>query len=119
PGTAPQASLASEGMPMKVLPSLSFLVAIAPMIMQTLPVQGAAFVDVLDTPAQISPLATKSLLQSVTRAGDRLIAVGQRGHIVVSTDNGATWKQAAVPVSSDLNSVFFIDDKQGWVVGHD
>jgi photosystem II stability/assembly factor-like uncharacterized protein len=106
-------------MPMKVLPSLSFLVAIAPTIMQPLPVHGAAFIDVLDTPAQISPLASRSLLQSVTRAGDRLIAVGQRGHIVISTDSGASWKQAAVPVSSDLNSVFFIDDKQGWVVGHD
>jgi photosystem II stability/assembly factor-like uncharacterized protein len=28
-------------------------------------------------------------------------------------------KQSAVPVSSDLTSVFFIDDKQGWAVGHD
>ena len=47
------------------------------------------------------------------------MAVGQRGHIVISTDGGAAWKQSAVPVSSDLTSVFFIDDKQGWAVGHD
>jgi photosystem II stability/assembly factor-like uncharacterized protein len=46
------------------------------------PVQGASFVDVLDTPAQMSPLAAKSLLQGVARAGPRLVAVGQRGHIV-------------------------------------
>jgi photosystem II stability/assembly factor-like uncharacterized protein len=84
-----------------------------------LPAMSAGFVDVLDTPAQMSPLASKSLLQAVVRTGNRLIAVGQRGHVVISTDNGATWKQSQVPVSSDLTSVFFIDDKEGWVVGHD
>ncbi len=73
----------------------------------------------LDTPALMSPLASKSLLQSVTRAGDRIVAVGQRGHVVYSTDGGASWKQASVPVSSDLTAVFFVDDKQGWAVGHD
>jgi len=81
--------------------------------------QTASFVDVLDTPALMSPLASKSLLQSVTRVGNRIVAVGQRGHIVISEDGGTTWKQSPVPVSSDLTSVFFIDDKQGWVVGHD
>ena len=50
---------------------------------------AAGFVDVLDTPAQMSPLASKTLMQAVARAGSRLVAVGQRGHIVVSTDGGA------------------------------
>jgi photosystem II stability/assembly factor-like uncharacterized protein len=80
---------------------------------------GAGFADVLDTPAQMSPLAARSLLQGVARAGNRLVAVGQRGHIVVSSDNGATWKQSPVPVSSDLTAVYFVDDRQGWAVGHD
>ena len=83
------------------------------------PAIGAGFVDPLDAPATPSPLAARSLLQGVTKAGGRLVAVGQRGHIVHSTDNGASWKQASVPVSSDLTAVFFIDDKQGWAVGHD
>jgi len=83
------------------------------------PVAAAGFVDVLDSPAQLSPLASKSLLQAVTKAGNRLVAVGQRGHIVISTDSGATWKQSPVPVSSDLTSVYFVDEKQGWAVGHD
>lgn len=83
------------------------------------PAAGAGFVDVLDSPAQMSPLASRSLLQKVTKAGDRLVAVGQRGHVLVSADGGATWKQSQVPVSSDLTSVFFVDDKEGWVVGHD
>ena len=83
------------------------------------PAAAAGFVDVLDTPARISSLASRSLLQAVTRAGDRLVAVGPRGHIVVSDDGGATWKQSPVPVSSDLTSVYFVDAKQGWATGHD
>ncbi len=65
---------------------------------------GAGFIDPLDVPAQMSPLAAKSLLQGVARAGPRLVAVGQRGHIVYSNDAGATWQQAKVPVSSDLTA---------------
>lgn len=80
---------------------------------------AAGFVDPLDRPAQVSPLASKSLMQGVTRAGARLVAVGQRGHILVSDDSGATWSQAKVPVSSDLTAVFFVNDKMGWAVGHD
>lgn len=70
-------------------------------------------------PAAASPLAAKSLLQGVAKAGDRLVAVGQRGHILVSADQGATWKQAKVPVSSDLLAVYFVNDRKGWAVGHD
>jgi len=80
---------------------------------------AGGFVDVLDTPAQSTPLAAKSLMLAVTRAGDRLIAVGQRGQILMSGDGGATWKQSGVPVSSDLTAVYFVDGKQGWAVGHD
>lgn len=80
---------------------------------------AAGFVDVLDTPALLSPLSNRSLLEAVTKRGDRLVAVGQRGHILVSTDHGASWKQAPVPVSSDLTAVWFVDDRNGWAVGHD
>ena len=83
------------------------------------PMPAGAFVDGLDTPAVMSPLVTKSLLQAVTRAGARLVAVGQRGHVVVSDDGGTTWKQSRVPVSSDLCAVYFVDERSGWAVGHD
>ncbi|HZZ91292.1 MAG TPA: YCF48-related protein [Usitatibacter sp.] len=83
------------------------------------PARAAGFVDVLDLPAMTSPLAAKSLLQAVARAGDRLVAVGQRGHIVVSDDAGATWRQSPCPVSSDLTAVFFVDRLHGWAAGHD
>jgi photosystem II stability/assembly factor-like uncharacterized protein len=95
--------------------ALAFALAVA----AAPPATGAGFADVLDTPAQMSPLASRSLLQAITKVGNRLVAVGQRGHIIVSTDGGASWKQSPVPVSSDLTSVHFVDDRQGWVVGHD
>ena len=78
-----------------------------------------AFVDVLHAPARMSPLAARSLLQAVARAGARLVAVGARGHILVSTDGAITWKQSPAPVSSDLTAVFFVDALRGWAVGHD
>jgi photosystem II stability/assembly factor-like uncharacterized protein len=80
---------------------------------------GAGFQDPLAVPAQPSALASRSLLLGVARVGLRLVAVGQRGHIVYSNDAGATWGQANVPVSSDLTAVFFSTDQKGWAVGHD
>ncbi len=80
---------------------------------------GPGFQDPLAVPAQASALAARSLLQDVAHAGQRLVAVGQRGHIVHSSDGGGTWQQAKVPVSSDLTAVFFASELKGWAVGHD
>jgi hypothetical protein len=96
---------------------LRFLVLIA--CAGTAPAMAADFMDVLSQPAVMSPLASKGLLQSVTRAGSKLVAVGQRGHIVVSSDEGKTWRQSPVPVSSDLTAVYFVNERKGWAVGHD
>ena len=68
-----------------------------------------AWHDVLDTPAMKSPLAARSLLNGLARAGNRIVAVGQRGHIVYSDDAGKSWQQADVPASSDLVAVYFAD----------
>jgi photosystem II stability/assembly factor-like uncharacterized protein len=75
--------------------------------------------DVLDTPAAKSALAARVLVNGLARAGDRLIAVGQRGHVLTSDDGGRAWQQADVPVSSDLVAVSFPDPSNGWAVGHD
>ena len=75
--------------------------------------------DVLERPATPSALAATKLLIGMARAGDSFVAVGPRGHIVVSSDGGKTWKQAKVPVSSDLTAVWFASPKLGWAVGHD
>lgn len=85
----------------------------------TRPVVAADFADVLDTPALPSELAAKGILTGLTKAGERLVAVGQYGHILYSDDAGQHWRQAQVPVSSDLVAVQFPTPRQGWAVGHD
>lgn len=75
--------------------------------------------DVLDTPAQETALAPRSLLTGLSRAGQRVVAVGQRGHVLFSDDAGKSWQQAEVPVSADLVAVHFPTATAGWAVGHD
>ncbi|NMG55992.1 WD40/YVTN/BNR-like repeat-containing protein [Aromatoleum aromaticum] len=76
-------------------------------------------VDLLQVPALQSPNAARALLLGVHAAGARLIAVGERGIVVFSDDEGATWTQGQVPVSVTLASVFLVSDKLGWAAGHD
>jgi photosystem II stability/assembly factor-like uncharacterized protein len=66
-----------------------------------------------------SAKASKTLMLDVAHAGQRLVAVGDRGHIVYSDDQGSVWTQAKVPTRQLLTAVFFVDDKHGWAVGHD
>ena len=68
--------------------------------------------------AMPSRLAAISPLLAVASAGERIVAVGQRGHILTSDDSGKRWIQAKVPVSTDLLAVSFPSPKQGWAVGH-
>ena len=66
-----------------------------------------------------APLAAKSLLLDGTVAGSRHVAVGERGHVVVSADGGSDWVQARVPTRSLLTAVHMHDALTGWAVGHD
>ena len=70
-------------------------------------------------PSRVEPLASQSLLLDIIRIGEnKLIAVGERGHIILS-DDGQTWQQANVPVQATLTAVYFVDQQHGWAVGHD
>lgn len=75
--------------------------------------------DHIDTEyAERQPLAARSMLLDVTRVGDRLVAVGERGHVVYS-DDGKDWKQADdVPTRATLTSVAEINGRL-WAGGHD
>jgi photosystem II stability/assembly factor-like uncharacterized protein len=62
----------------------------------------------------------RQLLLDVARTSDALIAVGERGSILRSVDDGANWQPAAVSVTATLTAVDFATDGQhGWAVGHD
>lgn len=75
--------------------------------------------DPLDVPTPPVGGIVKGATSGIARYGDRLIAVGPRGLIVVSTDAATTWRQMPSPVSSDLVSVKFTDARTAWAVGHD
>lgn len=63
--------------------------------------------------------AEQLVLFDIARAGNRLVAVGEMGIVVLSDDNGKTFRQAkGVPVDGSLNAVVFVDDHRGWAVGH-
>ena len=69
--------------------------------------------------AVASDMASKALLLDVARAGSRLTAVGEFGHVLLSDDNGDSWRQAAsVPTRNTLVGVTFIDNQTGFAVGH-
>lgn len=70
--------------------------------------------------AENMPLATRSLILDVTRGENHYIAVGERGHVLLS-EKGENWQQTSVntvPTRATLNAVFAIGNKV-WAVGHD
>jgi photosystem II stability/assembly factor-like uncharacterized protein len=70
-------------------------------------------------PAMQAPLASKSLMLDIIKINDKqLVAVGERGHILLSND-AVTWRQANVPLRTTLTAVYFVDATHGWAVGHD
>jgi len=74
--------------------------------------------QVLSEPALQSPKALAAATLAVTRAGARLVAVGERGTVLLSDDAGEHWRQASVPVRVTLTSVHFVNERTGWAAGH-
>lgn len=62
--------------------------------------------------------AERSMLLAAALAGGRIVAVGERGVVVVSEDGGASWRQRPTPVSVTLTAVRFTDASNGIAVGH-
>ena len=77
-------------------------------------------VDALDRASIIAPLADRSLLLDIARLpSGRLVAVGERGHVLLSDDAGGHWCQQVVPTRATLTRVVFADARHGVAVGHD
>ncbi|OGB21361.1 MAG: hypothetical protein A3I66_04655 [Burkholderiales bacterium RIFCSPLOWO2_02_FULL_57_36] len=63
--------------------------------------------------------ADKATMLAAVAAGKRLVAVGDRGTVLLSDDNGKRFRQARhVPTRATLNAVHFINPREGWAVGH-
>jgi photosystem II stability/assembly factor-like uncharacterized protein len=68
--------------------------------------------------AEMMPRATRALTLDLVNAPERAIAVGERGHVLVSEDR-QNWRQVEnVPTRSTLTGVAAAGTK-AWAVGHD
>jgi len=67
--------------------------------------------------AEIKPLASRALLIDLVRIPAGLFAVGERGILLRSTDNGANWEQLRLPTRLMMTSIAAADGEL-WVAGH-
>ncbi|WP_082702542.1 YCF48-related protein [Pseudacidovorax intermedius] len=63
--------------------------------------------------------ADRATMLASARAGDRIVAVGDHGVVLLSDDGGRSHRQArSVPVDVALTAVAFVDAQHGWAAGH-
>ncbi|WP_428607159.1 WD40/YVTN/BNR-like repeat-containing protein [Pseudomonas sp.] len=98
---------------------LSLCGVVSLLLLATAPLAVQAATDTQTRYSIESAKAVSTLLLDITQAGERLVAVGDRGHILYSDDAGRSWTQAKVPTRQLLTAIDFADAKHGWAVGHD
>lgn len=82
-------------------------------------VSGPGLADPVEKRALLMPLAARSLILDLANPGRQtVVAVGWRGHILISHDRGTSWAQVECPTRRMLTSVYFSDSLKGWAVGH-
>lgn len=81
--------------------------------------QTAHAFPALTRPALQVRVPERNFMHAAALSGQRVVAVGERGIVILSDDGGRTWRQAqSVPVSTTLTAVFFANERLGWTVGH-
>lgn len=86
-------------------------------------IAGAAMAGLARSAGSFEPEAVVRRVDRVgmlalVRAGDRLVAAGDRGRILVSEDEARTWKVASTPTYLTLTSLAFSDPATGFATGH-
>lgn len=103
---------------MRSAPRLLIALVVIISLATPLPARAGGVQDGLDRPASLCRHAARGVLLDIARAGDRLVAVGERGLVVWSDDAGDSWHQAEVPTSVSLTAIAFPTPLKGWAVGH-
>lgn len=70
-------------------------------------------------PAPNSAHPTKAPMLDMATFNDRLVAVGIRGLIFTSKDQGVSWEQSYSPIDVTLTSLVYVGPKKGFAVGHE
>ncbi len=69
--------------------------------------------------AYLAPLAQQASLVAVARAEDRIVAAGDYGVVLLSDDQGRTWRQAReVQATTLITGLAFSDAHNGWATAH-
>ena len=89
------------------------ILVMAVSVMLSAPLQAAPYIDI------DAPLVSANAYLDLADAGGRIVAVGDRGKILFSDDQGGHWKPAVTPSEVLLTAVCFADARHGWAVGHD
>lgn len=74
--------------------------------------------DAMDRAALSAARPERAVLLAAASAGERIVAVGERGIAILSDDQGRSWRQARVPVGVTLTAARFADGRNGMAVGH-
>ena len=72
----------------------------------------------LDRPAVSVRAPERVVLLGAALAGERVVAVGERGIVLGSDDAARSWRQAPTPTSVSLTALRFADATHGYAVGH-
>lgn len=84
-----------------------------------LPLMSLQAAPLQAVPAVQAGNATQATMLAAGWAGERVVAVGDHGIVLLSDDQGRQWRQArSVPLSTPLTGVSFVDARHGWAVGH-
>jgi photosystem II stability/assembly factor-like uncharacterized protein len=79
---------------------------------------GEPAAPAFERPAVAVRAPEHAVLLGAALAGERIVAVGERGIVALSDDGGGHWRQSKVPTSVTLTAVRFADATRGWAVGH-
>lgn len=103
--------------PSKILLGTVFMIA-AGLATITLATQSDTVSEALARPAIDVRNPDRAFMIGADLVGSNLVAVGERGLVLLSSDQGLTWRQGQVPVSTSLTAVSFVDAQHGMAVGH-
>lgn len=67
--------------------------------------------------SELKPLASRALLIDLVRTPAGIFVIGERGILLRSTDNGASWQQLRLPTRLMMTSIAAADGEL-WVAGH-
>lgn len=80
---------------------------------------GNAVAGIDARPALQLPLAKEAVMLDLEAHGNNVFAVGERGIILRSTDQGTSWEQLESPIDVTLTDLSFASEKEAWIVGHE